>query len=405
MLNFIGAFFSVLSSIKQSDDTPLIKLDEKYSILMTGQVFCSIATPFSFLVTTKFANTWFSPNQRAIANTIALVSATLGILIGALISPLIVNNEADFGNQMSTLNATNCAISIVPAILTVFITRSTPPTPPTDSTNENCSKGTEKLKFYETFCIYLKQTGKLFKSVQFWILFFTFSIFFGLFNTLAILLQQVLCVRGYTDEEIGIFSGTMIGVGIFGSLVCGLVVDKTKKFEEVAKICFCLSSLSNLLFAVLQGYNNDEGVVKNFMILAFVLIGISGLPLLPICMEMSVECVHNISEATSTGLLLIGGQLVTIIMVMVYPTIAPKVLESSYAYTSIQKCIKTNSIFNTTSSLTVVDYNNPIWNQSGIYLMVSVLFIVFFKCPYLRLRSEISKPVKFSSNVAQIIFM
>jgi FLVCR family MFS transporter 7 len=286
-------------------------------------------------------------------------------------------------DQILTLNLTNCAISLVPAVLTVFITRSTPPIPPTHK-NSNSSKGLPKLKFYETFCIYFEQTRKLFKSVQFWILFFTFSICFGLFNTLAILLQQILCVRGYTDGEVGIFSGIMIGLGIFGSLVAGLVVDKTKKFEEVAKICFCLSSLSNLFFAVLQGYNNDEGVVKNFMISAFCLIGISGLPLLPICMEMSVECVHNISEATSTGLLLIGGQFVTIIMVMIYPTIAPQVLESSYTFTSVQKCIKTNSIFNTTLSLSVVDYNTAIWNQSGIYLLISVLFIVFYKCPYLR---------------------
>ena len=404
MFNFVGAFFSFLSSIKQSNDTPLIKLNEKYSVLMTSQVFCSIATPFYFLITTKFANTWFSPNQRAIANTIALVSATFGILIGALISPLIVNNETDFENQMLTLNLTNCAISLVPAVLTVFITRSTPPIPPTHK-NSNSSKGLPKLKFYETFCIYFEQTRKLFKSVQFWILFFTFSICFGLFNTLAILLQQILCVRGYTDGEVGIFSGIMIGLGIFGSLVAGLVVDKTKKFEEVAKICFCLSSLSNLFFAVLQGYNNDEGVVKNFMISAFCLIGISGLPLLPICMEMSVECVHNISEATSTGLLLIGGQFVTIIMVMIYPTIAPQVLESSYTFTSVQKCIKTNSIFNTTLSLSVVDYNTAIWNQSGIYLLISVLFIVFYKCPYLRLRSDNSKPLKFSNNVSQTVLI
>jgi hypothetical protein len=117
-------------------------------------------------------------------------------------------------------------------------------------------------------------------------------------------------------------------------------------------------------------------------------------------MEMSVECVHNISEATSTGLLLIGGQFVTIIMVMIYATIAPQVLESSYTFTSVQKCIKTNSIFNTTLSLSVVDYNTAIWNQSGIYLLISVLFIVFYKCPYLRLRSDNSKPLKFSNNVS-----
>lgn len=280
LLNFFGTIFSVLSSVKQANNSPLIQIDQKYSILMTGQVFCSIATPFSFLVTTKFANTWFSPNQRALANTIALVSATFGVLIGALVSPLIVNSETEFGDQMSTLNSTNCVISLVPAVLSVLINRSTPPTPPTQTID--CNEERLLLKFHETFCINLKQTVQLFKSIQFLILFFTFSICFGLFNTLAILLQQMLCVKGYTDQDVGIFSGIMIGLGIIGSLVAGVIVDKTKRFEEVAKICFSVSSLANLFFAAFQSYNNDEGLIKNIIISAFCIIGISGLPLLPV---------------------------------------------------------------------------------------------------------------------------
>lgn len=86
---------------------------------------------------------------------------------------------------------------------------------------------------------------------------------------------------------------------------------------------------------------------------------------------------------------------------MVYPSLATEIQQNSNTFTSIQKCIKTNSLKNSTSSsLTVVDYNNLIWNQSGVYILVSILFVVFFKCPYLRLRSEcipqknIIKPTK-----------
>ena len=50
---------------------------------MSGQVLCSLAQPFVMFVTTKFANSWFTENQRALANTVALSSNTFGVLIGA----------------------------------------------------------------------------------------------------------------------------------------------------------------------------------------------------------------------------------------------------------------------------------------------------------------------------------
>ena len=85
-------------------------------------------------------------------------------------------------------------------------------------------------------------------------------------------------------------------------------------------------------------------------------------------MEMSVECVYPIPEATSTGLLFIAGQLVGIIMIVAYPAVAPVISENSYIYTNIQTCINTNSTSNSTSnSLNVVDYQYPIYGQTGNY--------------------------------------
>ena len=72
-LNFIGALISFISSIEDFNN-------HKYSVLMIGRVICSISGPFSFLVTTKFANSWFTSDQRALANTISLVSGTFGFL-------------------------------------------------------------------------------------------------------------------------------------------------------------------------------------------------------------------------------------------------------------------------------------------------------------------------------------
>lgn len=89
-LNFVGSFLRVLSSIDQADGISLVPLTYKYYVLMVGQVLCSLAQPFVMFVTTKFANSWFTENQRALANTVALSSNTFGILIGAFGKKIII---------------------------------------------------------------------------------------------------------------------------------------------------------------------------------------------------------------------------------------------------------------------------------------------------------------------------
>jgi FLVCR family MFS transporter 7 len=277
-LNFIGALISFISSI---DDSVLFPSDHKYSVLMLGRVICSISGPFSFLVTTKFANSWFTADQRALANTISLVSGTLGFLIGSFMSPLIVNSDTNYIHQMPVLNSINAGISFIPALLATFITRSSPITPP--HAQENSEKVEEKDKVLrEKVFVYFQHVRHLLKSLHFWLLFVSFTIAFSVFNTIAILLQQLFCIRGYTDSEIGLFSGTMILSGIIGSLLAGYIADKTKRLEEIAKICFLVSCLANIFFSIFQTYDNDNGLIRNLMVIAFCLIGAFGFPLLPV---------------------------------------------------------------------------------------------------------------------------
>lgn len=109
-----------------------------------------------------------------------------------------------------------------------------------------------------------------------------------------------------------------------------------------------------------------------------------------VCMEMSVECVYPIPEATTTGLLFIGGQAVGIVMILAYPYAAAEIPKDSFIYTNVQKCITTNST-SIISSLTVADYKYPLYAQTIIFVLIAIIFTIFFKCPYLRLRTEREK--------------
>lgn len=402
-LNFIGSSIRALSSIDKADGDPLVPQDIKYPILMLGQVFCSLAQPFIMFVTTKFANSWFKEGERALANTVALGSNTLGVLIGAFMSPLIVtdtNYNSGFLSQMCQLNLITCGISLVPALLATFITKSNPPTPPSYSALANLrfqNSGAslainnedtiqDKISFKQNFSIYISQISKLVNSFHYILLFLSFGIGLGIFNALTTLIEQILCVRGYNDNDAGIFGGVMIVCGLLGSIISGIILDKTKRFEEVAKICFSMAAIANVFFVIIQSYNNDSQIYHSLIIVSFCLIGFFGLPLLPVCMEMSVECVYPIPEETSTGLLFIAGQIFGIVMILAYPRAAREVSPNSNTYVNIQQCTTNNSTMN--ANLTVLDYTNPLYFQACCMVFIALVFTLFFKCPYLRLRTE-----------------
>ena len=88
---------------------------------------------FIMYTPTKFANTWFADNQRALANTIALGSNTVGILIGSFLSPQIVTSSVQFVSEMCLLNLICLAVSFFPTFMAGFIMRSTPVLPPSYS--------------------------------------------------------------------------------------------------------------------------------------------------------------------------------------------------------------------------------------------------------------------------------
>ena len=219
--NFVGAGVRLLSALDLANGTPIVPPSSKYGVLIFGQCLCAFAQPFIMFVATKFANNWFADDQRALANTIALGSNTFGILIGSLISPLIVNNSISFVSQMCFLHLVSFSIALFPAVMACFITRSTPPTPPSfsaivnlqqqqqqqNASNQYLINSAEPIETKTTFRVYLGQVGKLLRSKDFLILFFSFGLALGLFSTLTTLIEQILCTRGYSDEDAGIFGG------------------------------------------------------------------------------------------------------------------------------------------------------------------------------------------------------
>ena len=68
----------------------------------------------------------------------------------------------------------------------------------------------------------------------------------GFFNCFATQLEQFMCSRGYDDVFSGLCGSMLLGTGFVGSIFTGLIVQKTGKMEEVAKICYGIASLAGI---------------------------------------------------------------------------------------------------------------------------------------------------------------
>ena len=98
------------------------------------------------------------------------------------------------------------------------------------------------------------------------------------------------------------------------------------------------------------------------------------------------------------------GQIFGILFIVVNSMIARQIPTGSYTYDSVQTCnnklnltashsvVTSDYSFysdsNSGQSLEVLDFATPVYAQTGILVVVAVLFTVFFECSYLRLSKE-----------------
>ncbi|XP_064629895.1 solute carrier family 49 member A3-like [Lineus longissimus] len=371
-INLIGSVLRLVSGLNVPEAAA-------YPLVIIGQTIAACAQPFLLFAPTKLAALWFEENHRATANMIASMSNPLGILLANILSPVIVNSKADFPLMLEIYTA--------PAILTTLmatfgIWSALPPTPPTASAAEQ----------HESFFEGLRD---ILRNKAYWVLFFAFGTGVALFNTLSSLLEQVFCARGYSDDFAGICGALLIGCGVIGAGVAGVIVDKTKKFEEVAKLCYVMAALSLIFFTLISMHRDQPALVA----LSLALFGFFGFALYPVCLELGVECTFPVAEGTSAGFLMISGQIIGVVFIMIMQVIAQPLSAENMPY---QVCTGNQTLGDT--NITPLDYTIPDLVLSGAASLAACVLLLAFWCPYKRLRREtqsVANPIlNFSGSAA-----
>jgi len=293
-LNLIGNILRVLGSIKS------IPPPDRFWIVLLGQSIAACAQPFIMYLPTKLAAFWFPESQRAIANTIGSMSNPLGIAVMYATSSLFVNDSHP--DDFLLLTTVVASTAVITAIMALGVTSSVPPTPASPAT----SNAVTPPPFFQGM-------KKALRSKTFLLLAFSLGGGVGLFNALYNNLQPALCVKGYSDTFSGVMGALLIFSGLVGAALSGLYVDKTKKFEETVKFCLCVAGLFACSLSTSLQYEH----VRWWVALSIFGFGAFGFAMYPIGLELGVEVTYPVAEATSSGLMIMMGQVQGVFYVLI----------------------------------------------------------------------------------------
>lgn len=285
---------------------------------------------------------------------IGTMSNPLGLLVANLLSPALVKKEEDIPVMLG--------IYTIPAglaflLATACLWESAPPTPSAGAAHSTSEKFLDGLKL-------------LARNKAYIILAVCFGGGIGIFSSFSALLEQVLCVNGYSDEFAGLCGALFIVFGVLGALALGLYVDRTKHFTGAIKIGLCLTSLVCVAFALvsqLQGQTVALAAICS-------LFGFFGFAVAPVAMELAVECSFPVGEGAAAGLLFVLGQAEGVLIMMLLAALTVRRAEPSFS--------------------TCQDGQDPLdWKVSmllmaGLCVLFSCLMVLFFHTPYRRLQAE-----------------
>uniref|UniRef100_A0A183G1H9 MFS domain-containing protein n=1 Tax=Heligmosomoides polygyrus TaxID=6339 RepID=A0A183G1H9_HELPZ len=256
----------------------------------------------------------------------------------------------------------------VTVLFALFIRRSKPPTPSAASHDD----GIEIPGF-------LQGVKLCFRSKTYWILAVCLGGGVGLFNALYNNLQPALCVMGYSLSFSGGMGTLLIMSGLVGAAISGLYVDKTGKFEQTMKFSFLLAGVAACSLAVSINYEGQEG----WVVASIFLFGAFGFAIYPIGLEMGVEATFPVAEATSTGLIIMIGQIQGVIYVILTNVFVGKPDPHQLA---VQTCVDKNS-----GLKGVVTWSVPFLIWSGCVCTLIISFVILFWPKYKRREYEASQ--------------
>jgi MFS family permease len=251
-----------------------------YTAALIGTIGIAVAQPLFLNAGTKLAANWFPLRERATVVGIGAVAPFLGIVIGQIATPFLVE-----ATSIDTTMLIYGIIGAVSSLIFLLFARDHPPTP---------AGFEERVAMWEGF-------KHILKLRDFYLLAIILFVVNAIFNGVSTWVEVIVRPRGMDAAQAGIIGGLLMIGGIIGVFILPPISDRMHKRKPV----FLIGLIATIPFLLLLTF------ISNFPLLAVVslLLGIFMMGILPIALQYGTEICYPAPEGTSGGLLTLAGQL------------------------------------------------------------------------------------------------
>ena len=191
-----------------------------FSVIFFGQVLLSIGQPFILNAATTLVVRWFPMKERGTAVGLASLAQYLGIILAALVTPMVVGAS---GEGMERVQFIYGVITAVACLLSLLTMKNAPALPP------DASATVERFSFF-------KGMGHMFKNRDMVLVIFLFLIGLGIFNAISSMADAINAYLGIEDSD-GLVAALMLVGGVIGAVILPILSDKMRKRKVFVVVC------------------------------------------------------------------------------------------------------------------------------------------------------------------------
>lgn len=256
---------------------------ENYTLALLSTIGIAAAQPFLLNAWMKVAANWFGLKERATAVGLVTLANMVGIGIGMVLSPLLIQSY-----PLHTVQLIYGVAAAFTSVLFLVFAREKPATPP-------CPEGMEER------ALMLDGLKHALKVKELWYFLGIIFIGLGIFNGFSTWVENIIRPRGFTPTDAGTLGAVLLVGGVIGAVVIPAISDKQQKRQKflIAGIALAIPGLLGVTFA--QSY---LALLISGFFLGFFLVSVS-----PIGMQYSAEVAYPTPEGTVNGLIQLFGQL------------------------------------------------------------------------------------------------
>jgi MFS family permease len=264
--------------------------DNNYILALLFSIGIAIAQPFLLNTITKLSANWFPETERTTATGISLIATALGVALGMVMTPILVIS-LNFRSMLFIYGI----LALISSIVFVILIKNKPPTPPSSNFVIN------KIDMFKGFKL-------LFSNRNFVILAVIFTLGMGTFNFITTYVELIVIPRGFDSIFAGILGMALLSGGILGTIIMSLLSDKLKHRKNIMILSMIIATVSLLAFSF--SYN------ALLLIISMVFFGFGLMGSGPVTLEYAVDATNPVPEASSNGVLMMGGAIGGIILII-----------------------------------------------------------------------------------------